>query len=157
MIMIVPEIIKILIFKFRKIFFFFFLGSVIILSKLDMGKGGAIGRGGGCCKGIAGYNSSRSANPGASGISEKISCQMLSTFDSVNGVVMIPTAPEENAASCTFLILVLLLTNTILASGFISLISNAAICPLIVERFRLIKTILGFNWTKLSTALSPSE
>lgn len=116
MIMIVPEIIKILIFKFRKIFFSFFLGSTFILSILDMGKGGAMGRSGGCCIGITGYNSSRSANPGASGISEKISCHMLSTFESVNGVVIIPTAPEENAASCTFLILVLLLTNTILAS-----------------------------------------
>ena len=77
----------------------------------------------------SGYNLSRSAKPGASGIVPCISSQFFSISDFEIGVVRLATAPEEYAASSALFFLVLLDTNTILAFLPLSLIYNEAMCP----------------------------
>ena len=68
------------------------------------GRSGNSGSSGSNC----GYNSSRSARPGAFGIGPLITTQFWSRSDLVRGVVSTATAPAENAASSALAFLALL-------------------------------------------------
>ena len=103
-----------------------------------------------------GYNSSRSSNPGASGIAPSIVDQFSSIMVEVIGFCNHATAPAENAASLAKVARRFGATKTIRASPPCSRISNAAICPSSEGISRDIRTNSGSILMYSSTALSPS-